>query len=464
MPDGVTVRGPDGNNYQFPDGTDKTAAIAYFKKNDISAPTAESSAPDATAQARQKILGMGQGMEPSFWGGAHGTVQQEARLDELMKHEPEIEANIHKQVAVAAGSMIAPELLPAMGSGGGLLGFLGRTSLKSLAAGAGAGAGNVTGQVLAGDDPLSRENAIETAKIAGFTTALAVPLEALGGLAKTTLGQGAINSSMGVTARDLTYANPARALLREEIHDISSGSINDFQEALRTGKTPTEAAQAAGGRFAAVSQRINELTPRLGKILNASEAQIPVANVIDKPLEDATIEVIKNPAMTDAEKMAAIGKLGDLQKSLKEGLGETATPSQLQTIKQAVGNRVNWGGTSAITDDVKAAYRSVYGSLKEAIHASVPGSAEIDNRLTDLLGASSELTEQGKAELAGRLPFGVMKFGQKEVGRVLPAATNAPALTPAGATIGQQILSKGKNVPQAPPNQPGMPFHPGSGL
>ena len=31
----VTVVGPDKQTYQFPDGTDKTAAIAYFKKKGI---------------------------------------------------------------------------------------------------------------------------------------------------------------------------------------------------------------------------------------------------------------------------------------------------------------------------------------------------------------------------------------------------------------------------------------------
>jgi hypothetical protein len=38
----VKVQGPDGQTYQFPDGTDKAAAVAYFKKKNItSAPNAE---------------------------------------------------------------------------------------------------------------------------------------------------------------------------------------------------------------------------------------------------------------------------------------------------------------------------------------------------------------------------------------------------------------------------------------
>ena len=41
----VTITGPDNREYQFPDGTDKTAAIAYFKKKGIGA------APSATFQA-----------------------------------------------------------------------------------------------------------------------------------------------------------------------------------------------------------------------------------------------------------------------------------------------------------------------------------------------------------------------------------------------------------------------------
>src|SRR5215469_10781837 len=36
----VTVEGPDGNNYEFPDGTDKTAAVAYFKKKGITGASA----------------------------------------------------------------------------------------------------------------------------------------------------------------------------------------------------------------------------------------------------------------------------------------------------------------------------------------------------------------------------------------------------------------------------------------
>src|ERR1700677_2915713 len=48
MPD-VEVEGPDGNTYQFPDGTDKNAAIKYFKAKGIGAAGA------ATASAPPKL-------------------------------------------------------------------------------------------------------------------------------------------------------------------------------------------------------------------------------------------------------------------------------------------------------------------------------------------------------------------------------------------------------------------------
>lgn len=55
---GVTVQGPDGNSYQFPDGTDKTAAIAYFKKKGIGAkPPSEAPLPEGVKQTGTNAKG-----------------------------------------------------------------------------------------------------------------------------------------------------------------------------------------------------------------------------------------------------------------------------------------------------------------------------------------------------------------------------------------------------------------------
>jgi hypothetical protein len=346
------------------------------------------------------------------------------------------------------GAAAGPELLPEM-EGGGLLSYLGRVFARSLASGAGAGVGNSAGQALSGENPVSTENLKESGRIAGTTAALALPLETIGQIPFTKIGRSAINQSLGAQTRDVTYGNPAVALTKEGITDVPTGDYEAYKAALRAGQSPTQASQAAGGRFAAVNQRINELTPRLNNLLSQSQATIPVSDAIDKPLNSAALDIITNPAMTDAEKDAAINQLGALQKSVKQGLGPNATPSQLQVIKQAIGNRVNWGGNVSVTDEVKPAYRALYGSLKNAIHQAAPGSAQVDERLTNLYAAQSDLDNLARAEEVGR-GGGVISGGkigtslagavERTAGRFLPAiASPSPILTGAAAGLGTPL-------------------------
>ena len=218
----------------------------------------------------------------------------------------------------ALGSMAAPEMLPEM-EGGGLLGYLGRVFARSLASGAGAGAGKMTGEAVSGENPLSSENLKQTGIVAGTTAALALPLEAIGQIPFTKLGRSAINQSMGAQTRDVTYGNPAVALTKEGITDIPTGDYEAYKDALRAGQSPTQASQAAGGRFASVNQRISELTPRLDNLLSQSQTTIPVKDVIDKPLNNAALDIIMNPAMTDLEKDTAVNQLARSAKVFEAG-------------------------------------------------------------------------------------------------------------------------------------------------
>lgn len=337
-----------------------------------------------------------------------------------------------KQALVAGGAMVAPEFLPEM-EGAGLLSYLGRLLTRSGAAGVGAGAGNMTGQAVTGQNPFTPENLAETGKVAGTTALVSVLFEALGGLAKTKLGRSAINQSVGAQTRDITYGNPAKALIDEDIAHVATGDFEAYKSALRAGKTPAEATQAAGGRFASVNQRINEYAPRLEQMLAQSTKTIPVVDAIDAPLHQAALDIINNRAMTDAEKDTAITQIGALQKSLKEGLGKNITPLELNRIKQQIGNRVNWGGNVSVTDEVKPAYRSLYGNFNRLINQAVPEAAGINERLSNLLSAASDLETLMKAEEVGRgggltagkigsTAVGVVK---QEAGRVLPGASSA---------------------------------------
>jgi hypothetical protein len=61
-----------------------------------------------------------------------------------------------------------------------------------------------------------------------------------------------------------------------------------------------------------------------------------------------------------------------LQSALKQGLGDDVSLVEAQKIKQQIGDRVNWGGATAVTDEVKPAYKQVYVTIKNAINDAAP--------------------------------------------------------------------------------------------
>jgi hypothetical protein len=91
--------------------------------------------------------------------------------------------------------------------------------------------------------------------------------------------------------------------------------------------------------------------------------------------------------MGDPEKDVAIQQLGALQEWLKQGLQRNVTPLQSNRILLAIGDRVNWGGTADISEEIKRVYRALHGSLKPAIHAAVPQAQNLHDRLTNLYAA-----------------------------------------------------------------------------
>jgi hypothetical protein len=52
----VQVQGPDGKTYQFPDGTDKTAAVAYFKKKGIGAAPVSTAKPKSFSESYDETV------------------------------------------------------------------------------------------------------------------------------------------------------------------------------------------------------------------------------------------------------------------------------------------------------------------------------------------------------------------------------------------------------------------------
>lgn len=257
------------------------------------------------------------------------------------------------------------------------------------------------------------------------------------------LSRGMVNESLGATSRDVTYGNPAKALLDEGISSPITGDIEEYKAALRSGASPEQALMAAGGRTAGVAKKITELSPQVDQILSKSTAQIPVADVIDRPLMHAATTIIDNPAMTQAEKDAALTQIGALQQSLKEGLGDTISPLQANKIKQAIGSRINWAGNIAVTDEVRPAYRAVFGALKESVNKAVPDVATVNERLTNLLAAQTDLEKLMKAEEVGQgkgalgsAVTGIARRAEAVSGRFIPGAASASRAVTRPVSVG----------------------------
>ena len=85
-------------------------------------------------------------------------------------------------------------------------------------------------------------------------------------------------------------------MVDEVIWNLAAGNSQVYRTALQQGKSATEAAQAAGGQVAVVHRKISDYTLKLEAVLAESKAVIDVAEAIDKPLEQAMLEIIGNGA------------------------------------------------------------------------------------------------------------------------------------------------------------------------
>lgn len=171
---------------------------------------------------------------------------------------------------------------------------------------------------------------------------------------------------------------------------MEPGAYDIYWAALRQGKPAAEAAQAAGGQLAIVHRKIGEYTAKIEGVLSKSTARISVEDAIDKPFDQAILEIIGG-ALADAKKDAAIDQLGTLQEWMKRGLDREMTPLQAHQIARAIGDRANWGASTDLPEELKPAYRALYGSVRNALRAAVPHANNLDERLTNLFAARSDL-------------------------------------------------------------------------
>jgi hypothetical protein len=234
------------------------------------------------------------------------------------------------------------------------------------------------------------EDRIHTQGITGLKRNGAAP-EPGRSLAHTKAGRAMTDPPVRSHARDLTYGNSAKAIVDEVIWNMATGDYQVYRNALQRGKSASEAAQAAGGQFAIIHRKISDYTLKLEAIFSESRATINVGETVDKPLEHTVVEIINNGAISDSEKDAAIQQLGTLQEWIKHGLQGDITPLQANQIVLSIGDRLNWGGATGVSEEFKPVYRALYDSLKTAICTAVPEAQNLHDRLTNLYAAKSDL-------------------------------------------------------------------------
>ena len=159
-------------------------------------------------------------------------------------------------------------------------------------------------------------------------------------------------------------------------------------KAARPARSPAE-------QRAAIDQLISDLTTQLETAISQSNAAISVAVAIDAPLEQATLAVIGDPALSDAQKDGTVQALGALQESLKQGAGQDITPLQAHQIRQVVEHRLRGG--SEVAEEAKAGYRAVLESLENAIRTAAPRAKHLEERLGNLLKMKEETENSSKA-------------------------------------------------------------------
>ena len=270
--------------------------------------------------------------------------------------------------------------------------------------------------------------------------------EALGAGAKALLtskaARGAVNESVMATARDVTYGNPAKALLDEGIKTPFTGDLEKFKDAIRGGSTLQGASEAAGGRIAAISDKINQIAPQLKQTLAASTVKIPASTVTD--VIDNGIAAIKaNRGVTAAEVQSAEAELqaikdAALKVPMAPGIAAKSwAPLEANTVKQEIGQSVNWEGRERIGQLVDPIKKQIYGALKDAVNKAAPGSAPLNERLTNLLAAQTDVNKLAGFEEVGRGRsmggvIGPSWMGRAEAlaGRFIPGASWLTSKTP----------------------------------
>ena len=251
----------------------------------------------------------------------------------------------------------------------------------------------------AGSGSVATVSVAEIAAPKSMTPIAPAPVRSVKSLKAATV----IDRPVRMTARDLTFGNAAKALVDEAVWNMATGDFELYKTAIAQGRSTIEAALAAGGQLGVVHRKISEYTIKLEAILFESKARISREEAIDKPFELSTQEIISNEKMADAAKDAAIEHIGALQQSLNKGLDSEINPLQAHRVACAIGEKMHWGTSASVAEELRPAYRAVYGSVRSALRKSAPHAQQLEERLVNLFAARADLDHAIAAKDSHRL-------------------------------------------------------------
>jgi hypothetical protein len=388
-------------------------AMGQFSSADIAQPSVPSTGATDTEQPTHWLYATKDVLSDLLQGVGEGALQTVATVSRGLNKIPGIGETLAPKQGIDALRQIATPDNMTQKVGAGLeqaaemfaTGPEGKLSIPARVA-AGALQGGVStavheGGTTAGASPT--DVAINTA----LGAAIPAVAEGIKAATNAKIARGMVNESMMATARDVTYGNPAKALLDEDIATPVTGDIEKFKDAIRNGSTLQGAADAAGGRIAAVSDKINELRPQLTGILVSAKGKIP-ATVVTDPIDDGIREIMSNRGITAQDAQSAINELLAIkQAALKVPAvpGATATswaPLEANSLKGEIGQAVDWTGKERVGELVEPIKKEIYESLKDSVNKAAPAGKELNERLTNLYAAQSSINKLAGFEEVGR--------------------------------------------------------------
>ena len=364
-----------------------------------------------------------------------------ASPNEIVPNESQEQANTDaKNAAIVAGTVIAPEIV---GPEAGLL-------LRAAATGTGAAAGNATGQVMAGENPVTPENLKESGKV-GATV-------------------GAADLGLGLAAKGISrILHPTVP----EIGDVTEGHFTKAEPgAIPQHGTPVETPQPLdratvdklpGGKnlsteaFDALKEDIGGTEGQeIEAGSSAKNAMHKASAPVQKTLTDTGLEMNKVIQSAPAFKTSTIAdpnstllsdidsvrdnlplklddpanKAVDVQMQAAYPALESTNPAEVLAYRRKLGNQIDW---SNITNSPETpgeaknlAQVKIYSALGNKIHAEIPKTAELDKvfqpnlelqKFLDKVGVSrdpSEADAEHFSELAkGKRQLAVNEHNEK---------------------------------------------------